>query len=436
MQLPKKTLCSSILGSFIEFYDFTLFGYFSVAISSTFFPAHDPYISLLYTYTIFAVAFFFRPLGAILFGTMGDLYGRKVALSFSILLMGISTLAIAICPSYTTLGGYSSIIILISRILQGVSAGGEYSGSIILTVESSVERSRGLTGSLVITGCMLGALMGSYANYFFSDTSDSWRFAFLIGSTISVLVLYIRSYIEESPEYIPQQVSNKISHLFQGIKENYLGFLLSVLISGYSGILFYVMSMCLPTYLIKHGYMLQSNARLSVTFSTLIMLTFIPVFGFLSDKIGRPKLVRISSVLIFLSFYPFMKLIAWGDNTILIMAIFTFSLMLASYMGAMNTFILELFPPQYRYYTVATSFSIGISLFGGTSPLVWTYLENNMSVESVLLIYLAMMFVFCLLIGLLIPSATRPNKEMGGVVVDRHEKTSTVFVAEVVKKSA
>ena len=159
----KKVFFAGVLGNVIEFYDFTLFGFFAPLIARLFFPSFDPRTALLLTLAIFSVSFLMRPIGGILFGHIGDRYGRKFALSLSILLMAIPTAAIGLLPAYEEIGIWASLMLLVCRLLQGISAGGEYNGAFILLIEHGRKENAGFIGSLVVSSCALGALLAVFS---------------------------------------------------------------------------------------------------------------------------------------------------------------------------------------------------------------------------------------------------------------------------------
>ncbi len=203
IKLPKKILASSILGGMVEFYDFTIYGFFAPIIGPLFFPSHDALVSTLLGYAVFAVGFILRPLGAMFFGNLGDKIGRKKGLCLSLFLMAFATGMMGILPTYAEWGIYASFLMIFARILQGLSAGGEYSGGIIFAVEHSPSNAKGRAGSIVVAGCMSGVFLGALASYlcslpFLSSCAWGWRIPFLLGFFISINTLRSRSCVAAS----------------------------------------------------------------------------------------------------------------------------------------------------------------------------------------------------------------------------------------------
>lgn len=373
----RKILVSSVLGGMLEFYDFTIYGFFAPIIGPLFFPSHDAIASILLGYAVFAVGFILRPLGAMFFGNLGDKIGRKKGLCLSLFLMAFATGMIGILPTYSQCGVYASCLMIVARVLQGLSAGGEYSGGIIFAVEHSSTSKRGQAGSIVVAGCMCGVFLGSLASYVCSlpslnNYSWVWRLPFIFGFFISLIGLYIRVHAPESVEF---EKSKKVNQpLLYGIKKYPYQCLATVCIAAFSGIFYPILSMFMPTYLTNILQISVDRSKLFSLVSTLTMVALIPVFGFISDKVGRPYLMRISTVLVAISVFPYL----WGMSffafsTILITGILM-AILVAMFMGCMNTYILEIFPTSVRYSCFAFFYSIGMGVFGGTAPMIGTYI--------------------------------------------------------------
>lgn len=377
MQLPKKILTSSVLGGMLEFYDFTIYGFFAPIIGPLFFPAHDVLVSIFLGYAVFAVGFILRPLGAVFFGSLGDRIGRKKGLCWSLFLMAFATGMIGILPTYSQWGLYAPCLMIVARVLQGLSAGGEYSGGIIFAVEHSPPSKRGWAGSIVVAGCMCGVFLGSLAAYIcslpcFYGYSRIWRLPFIVGFFVSLIGLYIRNYAPEPAEF---KQSKKVNQpLLYGLKIHPYQCLATVCIAAFSGIFYPTFSMFMATYLANILHMPIEQSKLFSLVSTLTMVSLIPVFGFISDKVGRPSLMKSSAVLVVMFVFPYL----WALNNFAWNGILIFGIMMAifvaMFMGCMNTYMLEIFPTNVRYSCFAFFYSIGMGIFGGTAPMIGTYI--------------------------------------------------------------
>ncbi len=376
-KVPTRVVLSSMFAGVLEFYDFTIYGFLAPQIGPLFFPLYDPVASMILGYGIFSVGFLVRPLGSILFGHLGDIYGRKAALCSSILLMAFSTFLMGILPVYETVGVYASIAILLVRILQGLSAGGEYSGGIIFAVEHSAPRSRGFAGSLVAAGCMGGVFLGSLTAFICtmpSMPSWGWRVPFLIGLIISLVGFYIRRYAAETPDF--NGLSKKVkTPLLSGMKKTPLECFGAFGIAGCAGMTLYVISVYMPSYLKSIPGLSESTPKLFSTLCTCTMMLSIPVFGYVSDFIERAKMMKLGVMLLALYAFPFFYLVNTGSDLVILTAGIVFALINTIYMGAMNTYLIELFATSERYSCSAVFYSLGMGALGGTAPMIASILS-------------------------------------------------------------
>jgi MFS transporter, MHS family, proline/betaine transporter len=203
---PNKALLASTIGTTLEFYDFTLFGFLAPIFSASFFPNEDPFLSTLYGYTAFMVGYLFKPLGAILWGHIGDRHGRRIALCTSLYLMGFSTLLMGILPTYGQIGIMAPLLLVLARIVQGLSEGGELAGGLLFTLEHTHTQYKGFAGGLFNGICTSGILLGSLAGYICSldcMPTWTWRIPFLLGFLIVLVGIYIRKKITETPQVSP-----------------------------------------------------------------------------------------------------------------------------------------------------------------------------------------------------------------------------------------
>jgi MHS family proline/betaine transporter-like MFS transporter len=214
----KKVVLSGMLGNGLEWYDYALYGQLSFVFAKIFFPSDDLSISLIMTYLTFAVGFVFRPLGAVIFGRIGDKYGRKKALSASMILMAAATGGLGLLPTYESIGFAAPLLLILIRILQGLSLGGEFSGSMSYVVEHAPADKRATMGSTTVLSLVIGFLMGSLMATLVSASMSTeafydwgWRLLFFIGVFIGFIGYYIRQHVEESPAYEEAKASGNLS---------------------------------------------------------------------------------------------------------------------------------------------------------------------------------------------------------------------------------
>jgi MHS family proline/betaine transporter-like MFS transporter len=376
----KKIIFISFLGTSLEFYDFTLYGIFASAIATHFFPAENEMLSLLAAFGAFAAGFIMRPLGGLLFGYIGDTYGRRQALSLSILLMGIPTLITALLPTYEIIGILAPIVIVVSRLLQGLSTGGEFNGAAIFALEHVQENHPGFVGSLLavaggvgaIFAMLLGALVST--NYF---PEYGFRIPFFIGALISLLGFYLRRKLEESPEFLKIKSEKKPSiPLLKILKDYFPQFRSGFSIGALDGAIAYLLVGFMNVYLSRFIGMEISHAMLLNSFSLAVYIIFTPIMGHLFDKMKPHTFIKIMCLsVVFLAPIIFMGLQS-KDLRLILLAQAMFALIFSAVSGSQHAYLQKLFPTKVRYTGISFSFNLGTALLGGTAPILMTYLYD------------------------------------------------------------
>jgi MFS transporter, MHS family, proline/betaine transporter len=374
--LNKRVMLSAIIGNGAEFYDFALFGAFSVVFSKLFFTG-DSFSSLISTLSIFGLGFFVRPLGSIFFGYLGDRFGRKKALGYSIIFMGVFTFLIGCLPVFESVGYLAPLLLLCCRLGQGFCLGGENNGSAIFLLEHHKQR-KAYAGALILTGGAIGTitatLFAALTNLSFMP-AWAWRLPFLFGILIGFLGAYIRNSLEETPEYlsVEKQKREKTPLLF--VLKNYpRQFLCAIGIGGLNGVLAYTLVVYTSVYLSTVVHYPLTNALLYSCVGLVIFGTLAPLFGHLADKREPKKIMSLGCVLIFvlvpLNFYLLQQQTFFS----ILIAIGSAALLMSLFNGPTNAFLQDLFPAKVRYTGVALGYAIGAALLGGTQPLICTYL--------------------------------------------------------------
>jgi MHS family proline/betaine transporter-like MFS transporter len=409
--MPKKlarTILTSMMGNLFEWYDFALFGYFAPIIGKLFFPSFDSITQLLSAYGAFAAGYLARPLGGLLFGHIGDRYGRKKALVLTILLMAIPTAIIGILPTYEDIGITASVLLIILRLFQGVSMGGNYSGSITFTTEHSPEKKRGLIGSFAVTSCLMGLLLGSATAALFSCVFEpiqletwGWRIPFLAGIFICLIGYYMRRTVPESPAYeAAQKAGELINNPIKSLFSNYgtvLFFMVAVVMLH--DLSFYILFMYMPTHLTEF---LSINKSAAFTINTLNMI-FVILFtlgsAWLSDYYGRKKIMGFSAILFIVGTIPLLMIVNSSANHLVY--IFLAQTLLAvgvgGYFGPLPALMVEAYPTKIRNSAISATTNISGPIFGGTAPLVVTFLINTTGSNMVPAYYLTAGAVLALL---------------------------------------
>lgn len=374
-----RSFLASSLGNTVEWYDFALFIYLGPVFEQVFFPTHDPAIATISLFATFAIGFICRPIGGIIFGHLGDRIGRSRTLLLSILLITIPTLLVCILPTYSQVGIWSPISLVVVRIIQGICIGGEYSGIIIYLAESAPYNHRALLTSSAATGANMGFLLGlgiaTTVEYWLSTEQlhqFGWRVAFLVGALFGMFILHLRKYISETPEFKQLKMKHLIVKvpLIPAITENYLFIVKIIGLVAFGSVLYYTTFTYLIAYLQQVSQLTYQQITTLQTIFVTSMLFLVPLFGILCDKIGRKKMyLLLCGFGLLLSWFVFNLFHSQSYMLILIgLAILT----IISSMEQATTLVsvVEMVPLKVRYTTLALAYNIANMLFGGLTPLL------------------------------------------------------------------
>ncbi|MGB8285338.1 MAG: MFS transporter [Candidatus Aquirickettsiella gammari] len=402
----RKVIFSACIGTVLEWYDFSIYAYLAAIFAQLFFRA-APSAALLLSYGVFAIGYLARPLGALIFGHLGDTQGRKKALSLSILLMAIATCGIGLLPDYQTAGISAPLLLLIFRLLQGIAVGGEAFGSACFIIESIPAQQIGFFSSLIWASSVVGLLLGSLIVFILLACfqghalySLAWRLPFLLAAMSGLTAYYIRTKTKETPAFQCLQSECLIEKF--PIKTIFLAHktLISQLIALYvlSALITYLIFIFMPVYLAD----ILGHSRVYVNGINTIMLVLLIVldifFGGLSDKVGRKPLMLIAASGFMCLSYPLYWIIAQGGFIELIMAQLIFTGLAASFQGPLMALTLDLIPVTIRYTVGSLSYNLAYSLFGGTAPLVVVYLITKTKHITMPGLYLAVSAIGAVLI--------------------------------------
>ncbi|HAT2073514.1 TPA: MFS transporter [Legionella pneumophila] len=376
-----KALFAGVSGTALQWYDFALFGYFAPIIAAAYFPNDNQFASLLSAFGVFAVGYLLAPIGSLFFGYIGDQFGRKRALTLSILAMAIPTALISVVPSYQYIGIAAPLLITLLRVIQGFVASSEFTGSAIFLVEHAKPENKAFYGCLTSSAYSTGLIMAGLAASFFTASfmpDWGWRIGFGLALIAGILIFYLRTHVTETPEYahLPQYEKRRLPFL-AALKEAPLA------VAGIIGIAWLVSIMTFGTYMFTATY-LHSYFHISLGLATLIITialavdaTLEPFIALLADKIGLLKVIRLGMVGMFLLSIPIFVLLATGNVVLIAIGLVFMSILIAITYAPLNAYMVSLFPHQYRYSGFGVAFNVGISLFGGTTPIVMMWLVNT-----------------------------------------------------------
>ena len=385
INMAKKSVFATGIGNAMEWFDFALYSYLAVIISKNFFsPVQNDELKLIFTFATFAIAFLLRPVGGIVFGKIGDKLGRKVVLTFTIVMMAISTLIIGLLPTYDQIGIWAPILLLLARILQGFSVGGEYAGAMVYIAESSPDNKRIRLGSGLEIGTLSGYIVASIlVTILFWALPDAqmeswgWRIPFFLSAPIGLIGLYLRTHLEETPIF-ENDVADQDEQLsvIEIIKQYKKDILICVVFVAFFNITNYILLGYMPSYLDET---IGISDKISTPITALVLLIMVPfamTFGRLGDKIGNKKVISTGLILAILVSVASFQLLNLGGLGFLFIGLLMLGIVLSVYEGTMPGSLPTLFHTDIRYRTLSWTFNISVSLFGGTTPLVASWLVH------------------------------------------------------------
>ena len=418
-----KNLFGGVIGNMLEWYDFAVFGFLAPVIGNNFFPSDNPLDSLLSAFGVFAAAFVARPLGGIFFGYVGDHFGRKKALQFSVLLMAVPTVLMGLLPTHAAIGTLAPILLVLLRLIQGLSVGGELIGSIAFVAETAPLKQRGYYSSWTFassyTGMTLGSLsaVGLYAALGPQAVQDwGWRIPFLSGIVIALAAYWIRRELTETPifkrmQHGGQVDANPLREALQLVPGDiFHAFALVALVGGG----FYTLFIWWPTFLTDYLHPGIPHAAALNTVSLIVLIILIPIAGRLSDIYGRRPLLVWSSAGLTLLSWPLFLLATQGGLLPALVSQLCFSALMGLFLGPIPATLVEMFPARYRYSAIGLSYNISLCCFGGTAPLLATWLVNHYQSSSAPALYVVALSGLNLVAALALPQgqAHRPQRDL------------------------
>jgi MFS transporter, MHS family, shikimate and dehydroshikimate transport protein len=375
---------ASAIGTTIEWYDFFLFGVVTpLVFNKLFFPNYDPLVGTLLAYTTFFVGFISRPVGGILFGHYGDRIGRKTVLVLTILIMGIATFLIGLLPTYASVGIWAPVMLLFLRVFQGIGIGGEWGGAVLMAVEHSPAGRRGFYGSWPQIGVPAGLLLSSGMVYLLSYLPEAdflswgWRIAFLISAILVAVGLYIRLKIMETPAFTRIQESNKVAHVpfFELWRTHGKNTLLGLGARYIEGVTFNIFGVFIVGYVANSLGLPRQTALAGVMIASAIMIVMLPIYGNLSDRIGRRRMFGVAGLLIGILSFPAFWLMQTKDPLLIWIAIAVpFAIVYPAVYGPQAALFSELFDTRVRYTGISFVYQFSGIYASGLTPIIATAL--------------------------------------------------------------
>ncbi|MBF8778511.1 glycine betaine/L-proline transporter ProP [Pseudomonas fulva] len=413
----RKAITAAALGNAMEWFDFGVYGFVAYVLGQVFFPGADPSVQMIAALATFSVPFLIRPLGGLFFGALGDKYGRQKVLAATIVIMSLSTFAIGLIPSYASIGIWAPVLLLLAKMAQGFSVGGEYTGASIFVAEYAPDRKRGFLGSWLEFGSIAGFVLGAGVVVLISSIMGEekfldwgWRLPFFLALPLGIIGLYLRHALEETPAF--QQHVDKLEQgdregLAAGPKVSFkevatkhwrsLVTCIGVVIA--TNVTYYMLLTYMPSYL-SHNLGYSENHGVLIIIAVMIGMLFIqPLMGFMSDKVGRRPFIIGGSVGLFLLAIPAFLLINSDVLGLIFAGLMILAILLNSFTGVMASTLPAMFPTHIRYSALASAFNISI-LIAGLTPTLAAWLVESTQNLLMPAYYLMVVAVIGLVTGL------------------------------------
>jgi MHS family proline/betaine transporter-like MFS transporter len=386
--LVNRNMLAGAVGNAIEFYDFIVYAYLAHYFAAKFFPTHDPVVGMMATYGGFAAGMLMRPIGGILIGTIGDRIGRKAALQFSVVLISLPTFLIGVLPTYDDIGLWAPLLLLLMRLLQGLSVGGEYSAAIVFLVERAPKRRRGFAGSFSPLGATFGLLLGSLVAFFCvwglgeSVMHDwGWRVPFLASVVLTLIGIWLRKKIAPDTPDAADAQSSKHWPVMDAFKKYWREMLAIGLGNSLMGATGFIGFMYAVPWMVKQTGVSNSLAFAINVISLSVCCLMTLVAGSISDRIGRIRTVVIGAWIALCGAWPAFMLFKTGDWPLMLLGSLIIGTAHGFFGGPFCACMAGLVPPRVRVTVIAFGYSFSVGIVGGLAPVMTEYLVGHLHIH-------------------------------------------------------
>jgi len=373
-----------LVGNVMEWYDFAVYGFFAATIGKLFFPSDNPVVSLIASFGTFAAGFLVRPLGGLVFGRIGDMVGRHRAMYLSVVTMAVPTLLMGLLPTYATIGIWAPILLVLTRLIQGLSVGGEYTSSLVYMVEQAPNGKRAFSAMWGSWGATLGTLLGSAVGFSVASiltqeemVAWGWRLSFIMGGFVAMLGLWLRRGHEE--EHPVSQSKAPQKDIFT--KHRWAVMRVALLNIG-NAVAFYTIFVYAVSFLEQVVHFSDQKALRNNSIAMAFILLVMPLSAKMADRYGRKNVLLVGFLMLTLSAIPLFHVIAQGIRWVTISCHLALSLGLGIVSGAIAAANVELMPRDIRCTGLAFSYNLSVGVFGGLTPLVITWLTEYLNNPS------------------------------------------------------
>lgn len=397
-RMQKRVLLGGSVGQFIEFYDFALYGLTAVTLSHVFFPGDSPLAAMPATFATFGVAFVVRPLGGLFFGALGDRIGRRGVLSITLIGIGGATAVMGLLPGHSQIGAWAPALLVLCRLVQGFSAGGESVGAPSFVFEHAPVNKRGFWLNITIAATALPSVVAGTLILILSQSMSNesfmawgWRLPFLLALPLALFGVWIRTRTEESSTFKNAQAarSQEFSPVRDTFRKNKLRMVQVIFVMGLTAMGFYFLSAYFVSYVQTTGHLSREQSLLTNAAALALYAVLLPVFGRLGDRVGRKPLLIAGSAAIAIVSVPSFMLVTSGSLPLALLGQALFVLSLCLYGGGCYTFFVEIFTTKTRFTSAAISYNCAYAIFGGTAPFIGTALVGATGVPHAPGVYMA-----------------------------------------------
>jgi len=389
----KRKVAGAFLGTVVEYYDYSLYGFSAGILAEKFFPESDKLSSLMYVFAIYALSYLAKPLGSLVFSHIGDLYGRKMSLRITMLGIVIPTLMIGLLPGYNTIGMISAQILILCRFFQGFFTAGEYDGAAIYVIEHLGKKNHFAASAITRSTGVAGLLLGIASTNFFNSSifpDWGWRIPFILSVPLAMLAMYFRKFLEETPDFIESKQQNiEFTGIWNFIKKRFPSLLLVVFLAGGFGATYQVSIIFMKQYL---PIIIPYTSSIITTFSVLMVLVFglvMPIAGFLADRFGSMIIIRYSTIMTLISCGLFFVSIQHNLVNLALISCILLAASVAPFNALAHGVIVNAFRANERYRGVSLGHTTGSLLMSGTANFVCLYCMKNFNWTLFPIIYIA-----------------------------------------------
>lgn len=393
MRKEKKKIIGAFLGTIVEYYDYSLYGFSAGIIALKFFPELEKIQSLMYVFGIYAISYLSKPLGSLIFSFIGDFYGRLISLRITIIGIAIPTFTIGILPDFNSIGITAAYILIICRFMQGFFLGGEYDGAAIYVIEHLGKKNHYTASAITRASGVIGLLLGIAVTNLFNSSlfpNWAWRMPFILSLPLAFLTIYCRKFLIETPDFnssIQQKI--EIDRLASLIKRNSLTLLLAILLAGGFGITYQLSIIFMKQYL---PIAIPATSTIITSFSVFIVFIFgvsMPIAGFLADKFGEMIIVKVSLLLTLIASVLLGTAIYYQLVNLTLISTIILAISVAPFNALAHGIIIKAFPVNERYRGISLSHTIGSMLMSGTAAYISLYFMKEYKMMLFPIVYIA-----------------------------------------------